>query len=221
MFFRAPEENALFDSADAGLTLKNPLGKDFSVMKNSLLAGLLKNTALNANQDMERVALFEIGNAFGQSQGRIREEKILAISAYGLQQKKDWRCREASIRFFLFQVPAGPARQAPAPGIRFQKTRRTRRMPMPAVSPSRSTAVRCGLCGEVKTGVLPLLQAGQAGIRGRDRPAASCSPGRGKTVFKCGTASRLSRRDFTFLMAKTVSYEELQRLPRAFAARGP
>ncbi len=83
--FQAPEENRLADAGGALLALKNPLGKDFSVMKNSLLAGLLKNTAANANQSLERVALFEIGKVFAPEPGRVRESRRLAVSAYGRQ----------------------------------------------------------------------------------------------------------------------------------------
>ncbi len=101
--FQSPEENALVDPQSQPLALKNPLGKDFSVLKNSLLAGLLKNTAANVNQSLERVALFEIGKVFGRRDGKIREESRLAVSAYGRQQKKDWRLAEQDFAFPLFK----------------------------------------------------------------------------------------------------------------------
>ena len=177
-------------------------------MKNSLLAGLLKNTALNANQDMERVALFEIGKAFGRERGQDPGRQTAGRQRLWAAAEKRLALPRGSIRFFLFQVPAGPARQAPAPGICLQKTRapglcrfllfrhRDRRPPL--------RLVRRG-----QPGILPLLQAGQAGL---SRPRSTwrpCSRPCRRIVSAMWKRFPAVRRDFTFLMAKTVSYEEL------------
>ena len=206
--FQSPEENALFDPLAPAISLKNPLGKDFSVMKNSLLAGLLKATALNANQDMDRVALFEIGNAFGLDQGKIREEKKLAISAHGLQQKKDWRCREEAFDFSFFKsLLALLGRRL---RLEFAFTKHAH----PAYADSCCFAIetdgrRCGLSGEVKAEFRRFYKL--------DNPVFAAEIDLSR-LFREVKESRFTmwkrfpavRRDFTFLMVKAVSYEDLR-----------
>ena len=159
-------------------------------MKNSLLAGLLKNTALNANQDLERVALFEIGNAFGQGEGRIREEKKLAVSAYGLQQKKDWRCREAAFDFSYFKSLLAML------GRRLRLEFAFKKHAHPAYADSCCFAIeidgrRCGLCGEVNRSSAAITSWTNRFSR-RKSTCRSCSGKCRKIVFKCGSAFRPS-----------------------------
>ncbi|MEI6614214.1 MAG: phenylalanine--tRNA ligase subunit beta, partial [Chrysiogenales bacterium] len=205
--FQSPEENALFDSLSQTLTLKNPLGKDFSVMKNSLLAGLMKDTALNANQDMERVALFEIGNAFGQSEGKIREEKKLAISAYGLQQKKDWRCREEAFDFSYFKSLLVLL------GRRLRLEFVFKKHVHPAYADSCCFAIeidgrRCGLSGEVKPEFCRYYKLDKLVFAAEIDLPAMLERVR-ESRFQMWNRFPCARRDFTFLIAKTVSYREL------------
>ena len=205
--FQSPEENALFDSRTQDLSLKNPLGKDFSVMKNSLLAGLLKATALNANQDMERVALFELGNVFSHNEGRVLEKQKLAISAYGLRQKKDWRCPEEAFDFSYFKSLLTLL------GRRLRLEFAFKKHAHPAYGDLCCFAIEidgrhCGLCGEAQpefcrhykldkpvfTAEIDLPQLFQAMDEKR---------------FQMWKRFPAVRRDFTFLMAKAVSYEAL------------
>ena len=54
---------ALFGDADA-MTLLNPISADLSVMRTSLVGGLLKTLVHNANRQQSRVRLFESGQVF-------------------------------------------------------------------------------------------------------------------------------------------------------------
>ncbi|MDQ1351831.1 MAG: phenylalanyl-tRNA synthetase beta chain [Acidobacteriota bacterium] len=96
--FHSPEENQRFSAAHpqfhSVLELKNPIGKDFSVMRNSLIPGLLRNTALNFNQSLNRVALFEFGRVFGIHDNKIQEEDYLGISASGEYARADWQTKK-------------------------------------------------------------------------------------------------------------------------------
>ena len=97
--FHSPEENQQFLGAhpqfQATVELKNPIGKDFSVLRNSLIPGLLRNTTLNFNQNLNRIALFEFGRIFGSHDGEIQEEDYLGISASGEYLKADWHNKKA------------------------------------------------------------------------------------------------------------------------------
>ncbi|MBN2399033.1 MAG: phenylalanine--tRNA ligase subunit beta [Candidatus Aminicenantes bacterium] len=206
--FQSPEENALFDPCSQSLSLKNPLGKDFSMMKNSLLAGLLKNTALNANQDLERIALFEIGNAFGLSGGEIHEKKRLAISVFGLQQKKDWRCRELAFDFSYFKSVLVML------GKRLRLEFAFKKHAHQAFVDSCCFAIeidgrRCGLCGEAKPEFCRYYKLDKPVFAAEiDVPALLREVKENR--FQMWKRFPTVRRDFTFLMAKTISYENLR-----------
>jgi len=206
--FQSPEENALFDPQPQPLTLKNPLGKDFSVMKNSLLAGLLKNTALNANQNWEKVALFEIGNIFGRHQGKIREEKKLAISVYGLQQKKDWRSPEAMFDFSYFKSLLAML------GKRLRLDFAFRKSTHPAYAGPCCFVIEwngrpCGRCGEVVPEFCRYFKLDHP-VFAAEIDLALLFREVKENRFQMWKRFPAVRRDFTFLMAKTVSFEELR-----------
>ena len=204
--FQSPEENGLVDPQPP-LALKNPLGKDFSVLKNSLLPGLLKNTAFNANQSWERVTLFEIGKVFGSQDGKICECRQLAISASGLQQKKDWRGAEQAFDFPLFKSLLAMLGRRLRLDFAFTKHAH------PAYADACCFAIEidgrsCGRLGEVAPGSCRYYKLERPVFAAEfDLPALVGAVNEKR--FRVMKRFPAVRRDFTFLMAKTVSYEEL------------
>lgn len=204
--FQSPEENGLVDPQPP-LSLKNPLGKDFSVLKNSLLPGLLKNTAFNANQSWDRVTLFEIGKVFSRQAGRISETRQLSISAFGLQNKKDWRCAEQVFDFPFFKS------QLALLGKRLRLDFAFKKQAHQAYTDGCCFAIEidgrcCGRLGEVAPGLRRHYKL--------ERPVFAAEIDLTALVgevsekrFRVMKRFPAVRRDFTFLMAKTVSYEEL------------
>jgi phenylalanyl-tRNA synthetase beta chain len=205
--FQSPEENLLFDSDAQMLFLKNPLGKDLSVMKNSLLSGLLKNTTANANQSLERVTLFEIGKVFGQEEGKIIECRKLALSAYGLQQKKDWRSLEQVFDFPLFKSLLVLLGRRLRLDLGFKKATH------PAFASACCFAVdvngrRCGWSGEVAPDFCRYYKL-EKPVFAAEISLTAMLQGWVENRFEMWNRFPSSKRDFTFLMAKDVSYEEL------------
>jgi phenylalanyl-tRNA synthetase beta chain len=206
--FQSPEENQLFDAQAQPLSLKNPLGKDFSVMKNSLLAGLLRNTAANANQSWERVALFEIGKVFAQQDGKVSESGRMAVSAYGLQQKKDWRSAERAFDFARFKSLLAVLGKRLRLEFVFKKTAH------PAYADGCCFTVEvngrpCGTCGEVHPGFCRNYKLDRPVFAAEfDLPCLVVEANEKR--FQMWKRFPAVRRDFTFLMSLAVSYEELQ-----------
>jgi len=204
--FQSPEENGLVDPQPP-LTLKNPLGKELSVLKNSLLAGLLKNTAFNANQSWERVTLFEIGKVFSRQEGKISESRQLALSAFGLQQNKDWRCAEQVFDFPLFKSLLAML------GRRLRLDFAFKKHAHPAYVDACCFAIeidgrRCGQLGEVAPEFCRYYKLEQPVFAAEiDLPALVGEVSEKR--FRVMKRFPAVRRDFTFLMAKTVRYEEL------------
>ncbi|MCH1553836.1 MAG: phenylalanine--tRNA ligase subunit beta, partial [Luminiphilus sp.] len=62
--FVAAEQQSLFDPDMAPVVLRNPISSDLSVMRTSLIPGLLKAVAHNASRQASRIRLFETGLRF-------------------------------------------------------------------------------------------------------------------------------------------------------------
>jgi phenylalanyl-tRNA synthetase beta chain len=205
--FQSPEENRLFGVETQPLELKNPLGKDFSVLKNSLLAGMLKNTALNANQFMERVALFEVGNVFFRNGAELAEKKQLAITAFGLFRRKDWKHEQLPFDFSLFK------------SLLESLCRRLRQACVFRMTTHRAFKTDCcfsielpgqaaGICGELHPDVCGFFKL-EKPVFAAEIDLPVLLSGMRENRFQMWNRFPWSRRDFTFLMAKNISYTEL------------
>jgi len=206
--FQSPEENALADPQGRAVALKNPLGRDVSVLKNSLLAGLLRNTAANANQGMERLALFEIGKVFSGEGGRVHESPRLAASACGLERRKDWRleAREFDLPWLLSQLAAL--------GRRLRLEFAFRLSAHPAFAPGACLQVEsggraCGWCGEVAPALRSLFRI-ERPVFAWELELEALLAGGGERRFRPWNRFPAARRDFTFLMPKRLRFEELR-----------
>lgn len=80
--FLSSDEVSLLDPSlvENAVTLQNPLGTEYSVMRPSLLPSLLKTVAYHHNHKIFDVHLFEIGKRFFREGGKVKEE----LSAAGI-----------------------------------------------------------------------------------------------------------------------------------------
>ncbi|MFK7958380.1 MAG: phenylalanine--tRNA ligase subunit beta [Lysobacterales bacterium] len=122
--FRSPEELSMMGH-DGALQLANPLSRELSTMRTSLLPGLLKALEHNQKRQQPRVALFETGRCFlPEDGGSIRELDRIGVVAAGLRQPEQWLGTEDKLDFFdvkgwlqgLLALSAGEARFEFLPG---------------------------------------------------------------------------------------------------------
>lgn len=73
----APETLATVTGSSAAVELSNPLSADLSVMRTTLLGGLLRNVGWNLARRASRVALFEVGSRFAPD---VREGETSCLS---------------------------------------------------------------------------------------------------------------------------------------------
>ncbi len=87
---------------DANVELLNPLNSDQSVMRQSILPGLLKSLAYNLSHSVKNVQLYEIGTVFSTSQGRKKpkEKKKLAGVLAGSMAENSWNATYPPFDFF-------------------------------------------------------------------------------------------------------------------------
>lgn len=76
-------EDAKKFSAEEAVELANPLSEEASVMRTSMVPGMLGMLAHNLNRDITDVRLFEAGNVFEGVNGKSRELKRICLGATG------------------------------------------------------------------------------------------------------------------------------------------
>ncbi len=82
------------------ITLKNPIASQMSVMRSSLLGGLLASLRTNLARKQPRVRLFEIGGCFTAEKGSYSQQERLAGLAYGGALAEQWGSQERNVDFY-------------------------------------------------------------------------------------------------------------------------
>ena len=84
------------------VAVKNPLSSDYSMLRPSLLPGLLASAALNSRMGADQVRAFETGTVFSKhpKNPRVLESTHLAIVMCGTRRERDWHGgHESSLDF--------------------------------------------------------------------------------------------------------------------------
>ncbi|GAB1234726.1 phenylalanine--tRNA ligase subunit beta [Ferrigenium sp. UT5] len=84
----------------APVALKNPIASQMSVMRSSLLGGLLATLRTNLARKQPRVRLFEIGGCFRAEAGSYTQQDRLAGLAYGGACDEQWGVSARAVDFF-------------------------------------------------------------------------------------------------------------------------
>ncbi|MFK0573600.1 phenylalanine--tRNA ligase subunit beta [Endozoicomonas sp.] len=98
--FIAPELHKLFDPEGEAVALSNPIASDLSVMRTTLLPGLVKTAGYNLNRQQSRVRLFETGLTFVKEGDELRQEPMLAALITGSRYPESWQGKAESVDFF-------------------------------------------------------------------------------------------------------------------------
>ncbi|MBA3023664.1 MAG: phenylalanine--tRNA ligase subunit beta [Sideroxydans sp.] len=84
----------------APVTLMNPIASQMSVMRSSLLGGLLGALRTNLARKQPRVRIFEIGGCFKAEAGTYSQEERLAGLAYGAVVPEQWGAAARNVDFY-------------------------------------------------------------------------------------------------------------------------
>jgi phenylalanyl-tRNA synthetase beta chain len=84
--------------------LQHPLSADMNVLRPSLLPGLLEGLRHNASRKNGDVALFEIGRVFIQFEGKIKEERRLALALMGRRQLGFWSGPDRDAKYDVYDL---------------------------------------------------------------------------------------------------------------------
>ncbi|MFH2060826.1 MAG: phenylalanine--tRNA ligase subunit beta [Pseudomonadota bacterium] len=83
-------------------TILNPISDQMSVLRSSLLPGLLETMKKNISQQLTRLSLFEIGKIFYATQkGSLpREHEVIAGLMTGIRSDQSWHSKKREVDFF-------------------------------------------------------------------------------------------------------------------------
>jgi phenylalanyl-tRNA synthetase beta chain len=98
-FVEAEWERDLCGNASP-ITLKNPIASQMSVMRSSLLGGLLAALRTNLARKQPRVRLFETGGCFTAKQGAYVQSERLGGLAYGGAVPEQWGTAARGVDFY-------------------------------------------------------------------------------------------------------------------------
>jgi phenylalanyl-tRNA synthetase beta chain len=87
--FVDPDLQNLICSHDGSIPLLNPLSTDMSVMRRSLLPGLIQVLIYNVKRQQPRVRLFEVGHIF-ENHDKFTEKPLIAGLIYGNIYPEQW-----------------------------------------------------------------------------------------------------------------------------------
>ena len=98
--FIDPELHKLFDPAREAVPLANPIASDLSVMRTSLLPGLVKTVKYNLNRQQSRVRLFETGQTFIREGEELKQEEQVAAVITGSRFPEAWSVKSEPVDFY-------------------------------------------------------------------------------------------------------------------------
>lgn len=90
------------DDLGVAVELLNPINADQSIMRQSIIPGLLKSVAYNQHHGVKNVQLYEIGSVFYGAEGRKqpKEKQKLAGMLAGAMGNPAWNAQPAAFDFF-------------------------------------------------------------------------------------------------------------------------
>jgi len=156
--FVDPRRQAEIMGEAGALALANPISSELSVMRSSLLPGLLEALARNLSRQRERVRLFEIGACFAGEEGAVVETSRLAAVACGPVLPEQWSAGERAADFYDMKSDLEAAVALTGGADRL----RTERAGHPAMHPGQCAAVlrdgeRLGHIGRLHPGLAARL----------------------------------------------------------------
>lgn len=98
--FFDPEKESLFETEKKAIEIRNPVSSRASLLRTTLVAGLLENVLWNKNRGVEGVHAFEIGNIYFWEKEKTREQLTLAIITTGYLDYLQWQGKSELTDFF-------------------------------------------------------------------------------------------------------------------------
>jgi len=211
--FADPEREAAAASGRTPVPIQNPISNRASIMRTTLLPGLVENAAWNLNRGLEGVHVFEAGNVYywGEDE-KHREDLHLGLLSTGLLAGEGFAAHAAETDFFAVKG----AVEAALEGLRFDPAAFEER-DHPSFEPGRALAV---LYKGQPVGHLGLLRRDFAAAVSVGRPVYAAEIDLAALFEKTPRAFEYAPvpkfpgvvRDLSFLIGRDIAYGEVARI---------
>ena len=114
--FADPDREKAAAGGREAVAIQNPISQRASVLRTTLLPGLLENAAWNLNRGLEGVHVFEMGNVYAWEEEKHREDLHLGLLSTGLLSGASWAEPAGETDFFVLKG----AVEALAEALRFE-----------------------------------------------------------------------------------------------------
>jgi phenylalanyl-tRNA synthetase beta chain len=98
--FSDPENEEKFQTRRKAISIRNPISTKASLLRTTILQGLLENVAWNLNRGADGIHIFEVGNAYFWEENSCAEELSLGIVSAGYLGLNNWHEERAQTHFF-------------------------------------------------------------------------------------------------------------------------
>ncbi|MDD8016206.1 MAG: phenylalanine--tRNA ligase subunit beta [Acidobacteriota bacterium] len=98
--FADPDKENVLNSGRKPIPIRNPISAKASLLRTSLMAGLLENAAWNRNREIDDIHIFEIGNIYFWTEEGRAERLVLGLLSTGPLGKPSWQARPEMADFY-------------------------------------------------------------------------------------------------------------------------
>ncbi len=84
------KEMNIFNNKKKYIKICNPISQDMTLMRTSLIPGLIKNIYLNNKKQNKNIKIFEIGTCYKKKKNKIIQENNFAAAISGYKYKENW-----------------------------------------------------------------------------------------------------------------------------------
>lgn len=188
--------------------LLNPLSADLALMRQSMLPGLLENTAYNLNRKAHHLKLFEFGKIYNKVNGVYKENYRLALLISGNKKADNWA--EAPIKSNFYTLKGSVVQLLNRVGIHALEEK-------PIQDPNYSDALslsaygkELGVVGIIDKKILKKMDLGQAVFMAElDWEAIVELASRFQLKFREIPKFPAVKRDLALLIDQSTSYNQL------------
>ena len=194
-----------FAANENPIRLQNPLAAQYSVMRSTLIGGLVEILQNNLNRKQNRVRVFEIARVFSKgSDGRFVQNERIGGLIYGSADPEQWGEKTRTADFY--DVKGDVEDLLGGKNVSFVKAEH------PALHPGRTAEIvmdghTVGFIGELHPQWLQKYDLPQAALVFEIDMAAVL--GKEKTVYRPVSKFQPVRRDLAFVLPENVSHDAL------------
>ncbi|MDH4270962.1 MAG: phenylalanine--tRNA ligase subunit beta [Candidatus Aminicenantes bacterium] len=98
--FSDAERERLFATGLEPVEIRNPISARASLLRTTLLGGLLETAAWNRNRGLEAIQVFEMGKVYFREDQNFRERLALGLLSTGMRGEPHWRTSSREADFF-------------------------------------------------------------------------------------------------------------------------